>query len=190
MTTSSGQSIRFSETDVRPMGRTARGVVGIKLKKEGDIVVGATRIPFVTKNISVLAASEKGYGKRTEVDEYRPQNRGGSGILTYKMSSKTGKLVSARLIDNKLSPDILVATQSGKVIRLAVKQIPLLGRATMGVKLIKLAASDKVTSVAVMEPEVNDEEENNSNNKKNSSKTRKKSNAKKSTTKKKAKRKS
>jgi DNA gyrase subunit A len=157
ITTSAGQSIRFRENDVRVMGRAARGVSGIKLKKEGDTVVGATTIPFETKELTILVASEKGFGKRTKVDEYKTQNRGGSGILTYKMTPKTGKLVSAKLIEKAAKPDVLIATQSGKVIRLDAAKISILGRATQGVKLINLGGNDRVTSLGILDKAIEEE---------------------------------
>lgn len=153
LTTAEGQSIRFKESDVRPMGRTARGVSGIKLKNAGDCVVGAVVIPDGDEKLYLAVVAEKGYGKKTLVKEYKPQKRGGSGILTYKTSVKTGRLVSARAVDDAIEADILIATESGMVIRVDAKQVPVLGRATLGVKLINLKASDGVTSVAVIEDE-------------------------------------
>jgi len=151
LTTASGQSIRFKEKDVRAMGRTASGVAGIKLKGEEDEVVGAIVIPTKEKDLTLLAVSEKGYGKKTSVDDYKVQNRGGSGIITYKPNEKTGNLVAARPVNTKKEADMLVASQSGMMIRLSSKQVPVLGRATLGVRLIKLKSNDKVTSVAIIE---------------------------------------
>ncbi|RJR26333.1 DNA gyrase subunit A [candidate division WWE3 bacterium] len=153
VTTRQGQSIRFSEKDIRSMGRAASGVTGIKLSKNNDEVVGTIIIPEKDPKVDLLTVSDHGYGKRTNVAEYKLQNRGGSGILTYKIGDKSGHLVSARGITESTDADLLVATQSGKVLRLALKQIPRLGRATQGVKLIKLDAKDKVTSVAILEKE-------------------------------------
>jgi DNA gyrase subunit A len=151
LTTASGQSIRFKERDVRAMGRTASGVSGIKLKGENDEVVGAIVIPAKEKDLTLLSVSEKGYGKKTSVDEYKVQNRGGSGIITYKPNEKTGNLVAARPLYIRKETDMLVASQSGMMIRLPAKQVPSLGRATLGVRLIKLKPNDKVTSVAIIE---------------------------------------
>jgi len=151
LTTASGQSIRFKEKDVRAMGRTASGVAGIKLKGKEDEVVGAIVIPTKEKDLTLLAVSEKGYGKKTSVDDYKVQNRGGSGIITYKPNEKTGNLVAARPVNTKKEADMLVASQSGMMIRLSSKQVPVLGRATLGVRLIKLKSNDKVTSVAIIE---------------------------------------
>jgi len=151
LTTASGQSIRFSEKDVRPMGRTASGVSGIKLKGVDDRVVGAIIIPEKVKGVNLLTISQKGYGKKTDVDEYKVQNRSGSGIITYKPNDKTGRLVAARALNGEKEADMLIASQNGMMIRLSTKQVPSLGRATLGVKLIKLKSNDKVTSVAVIE---------------------------------------
>jgi DNA gyrase subunit A len=151
LTTAEGQSIRFHEKDVRSMGRTAGGVSGIKLKGAKDRVVGAIIIPDKSGDLFLTTVSEMGYGKKTSLTEYKVQNRGGSGIITYKPNEKTGKLVSAREINEKVETDMLIATQSGMVIRVDTKQIPKLGRATLGVKLIKIKGNDKVTSVALIE---------------------------------------
>lgn len=150
LTTEMGQSIRFSEKDVRPMGRSAKGVGGIKLSREKDSVVGTVIIPKKSKNIELLVLSELGYGKKTATEEYKVQKRAGSGILTYKVKDKTGRLVTARAIERDKNLDVLIATTSGKIIRLSAKQIPTLGRATQGVRLIKLNERDKVASVAVI----------------------------------------
>jgi len=151
LTTASGQSIRFNEEDVRAMGRTASGVTGIKLKGKDDKVVGAIVIPANEKYLALLSVSGKGYGKKTPVKDYKIQNRGGSGIITYKPNSKTGSLVAARAVNTKVDTDMLVASQSGMMIRLNARQVPSLGRATLGVRLIKLKPEDEVTSVAILE---------------------------------------
>ena len=150
ITTSQGQSIRFKESDVRPMGRTAGGVTGIKLSKENDRVVGTVVITNGGKDTYLMVVSNKGYGKRTPVKEYKIQNRGGSGILTYKVTAKTGELVDAREQQKSVDSDLLIATASGKIIRLSSSQIPQLGRATIGVRLIRLDEKDKVTGVAAL----------------------------------------
>jgi len=155
LTTAQGQSIRFSEKDVRHMGRAAAGVTGIKLtKKEDDYVVGMVVIPTTSKKDDLVVVTQGGYGKKTPLEEYKVQNRSGSGILTYKITDKTGKLVTAENLPLKADVDALIATQSGKVIRLSTKQIPQLGRATQGVRLIRLDTNDKVTSVAFLSKEV------------------------------------
>lgn len=161
VTTAEGQSIRFSESGVRPMGRTASGVTGLKLKNKGDEVVGAIVIPEGNETMLLASVAARGYGKKTPVTEYKVQNRGGSGILTYKTSEKTGKLVSARAIDEGVDADMLIASESGMVIRVDANQIPVLGRATLGVKLIRMKDNDRVTSVALLEDEPKEEEKSN-----------------------------
>ena len=151
ITTTMGQSIRFSEKDVRDMGRAAGGVTGIKLSKGNDKVVGSVIIPKNAKNIDLLVVSDKGYGKRTKTGEYKTQSRAGSGILTYKVTDKTGHLVSARSVFNDKGTDVLLATSSGKVLRIGAKLVPVLGRATQGVRLIKLDSGDTLTSAAALE---------------------------------------
>ena len=151
ITTTMGQSIRFSEKDVRDMGRAAGGVTGIKLSKGNDKVVGSVIIPKNAKNIDLLVVSDKGYGKRTKTGEYKTQSRAGSGILTYKVTDKTGHLVSARAVNTGNGSDVLLATSSGKVLRIGAKNVPVLGRATQGVRLIKLDSGDTLTSAAVLD---------------------------------------
>lgn len=151
MITSQGQSIRFSEKDVRAMGRVAKGVGGIKLKKTDDKVVGMVILNKGEKEDELFVVGEKGYGKKTAVKEYKLQNRGGSGIKTYNVTPKTGKLVTARIEKHGGESDLLIVTTSGQVIRLAAKSIPSLGRDTIGVKLINMSGNDKVTSVAKIE---------------------------------------
>jgi DNA gyrase subunit A len=150
MTTAKGQSIRFAETDVRAMSRAARGVTGIKLTKKDDFLVGMVVVPKDSET-DLVVITQKGYGKKTKVEEYKVQHRGGSGILTYKVSSKTGQLITARTQDIHTKSDTLIATSNGKIIRLSIDQIPKLGRATMGVRLIKLSGNDKATSAAFLE---------------------------------------
>jgi len=154
LTTSQGQSIRFSEKDVRSMGRAASGVTGIRLtKKQDDYVVGMVVTAKESKKDNLIVVTEGGYGKRTPLNEYKVQGRGGTGILTYKITDKTGKLIAAQAMPKKAETDILIATLSGKVIRLSTDQIPTLGRATQGVRLIKLDSGDKVISVAFLDEE-------------------------------------
>ena len=156
--TALGQSIRFHEKNVRPMGRAAAGVSGIKLGKAGDRVVGMEVIDKAVQSGEILIVTENGYGKKTLLSEYKVQNRSGAGILTYKVTDKTGKVVSARVVgvDAKRS-DILIASTNGMVIRLGGKQVPRLGRSTQGVRLIRLSAQDKVVSVTLIND--NDEQE-------------------------------
>lgn len=150
LTTAQGQSIRFSEKDVRPMGRSASGVTAIKLAKKDDGVVGMVIISKEIEKQNLVLVTERGYGKKTSLDEYKVQNRAGSGILTYKITEKTGKLVAAQAQEDSSNADVLIATASGKIIRLSNKQVPLIGRATQGVRLIKMDESDLVSSVAFL----------------------------------------
>ncbi|MCB9072649.1 MAG: DNA gyrase subunit A [Bdellovibrionaceae bacterium] len=147
--TQEGMSIRFDEEDVRPMGRTARGVRGISLSKE-DHVVG---MEVVSKEgiANILIATAGGYGKRAEMSEYRRQNRGGVGIITQKTSDKIGQVVTCRRVND--TDDIVVSTDQGQTIRMACKDISVLGRNTQGVRLISLKETEFVTSVAVVQSE-------------------------------------
>lgn len=154
--TSQGQSIRFKETDVRPMGRQASGVTGVKLAKQNDEVVGMEVLTRESDKSDLLVLTEKGYGKKTSMDEYKIQNRSGSGVLTYKVTDKVGKVSVARIIEKNPDFDMLVSTQNGIIIRVDAKTIPTLGRATQGVRVIKLDDKDSVSSVAFL----NDEDKN------------------------------
>ncbi|MDA1337935.1 MAG: DNA gyrase subunit A [bacterium] len=157
--TRQGQSIRFSEKDVRPMGRSASGVKGITLKKQDDKVVGIDVIEK-GRDYKVLIISENGYGKRTNIKEYKVQKRSGSGIKTYNISTKTGIVAEARILSDN-NKDLLIVSQHGQVIKIGTKQINVLGRSTSGVKVINLNKSDKVATVAEtkIEEEVIAEEE-------------------------------
>ncbi len=151
MVTAQGQSIRFAEQQVRPMGRSAGGVIGIKYAKKDDYLIGLEVVESGSdKAFFVLTATENGFGKKTILDEYKLQNRGGSGILTYKVTDKTGNVMCARIFSKKEKSDVLIVSAAGKVIRLDNKEIPELGRATIGVKLIKVASSDKVVSIGLI----------------------------------------
>jgi len=150
LVTKIGQSIRFKEGDVRPMGRAAAGVRGIKLAK-GDEVI-STEVITNPKDY-LLTISERGVGKRTPLAEYKTQGRGGSGILTHRVTAKTGELVSARIVEESKQNDILLTSKKAQVIRLPLKQVPILGRATQGVYLMRLNEGDKVSAVAFLEQE-------------------------------------
>jgi DNA gyrase subunit A len=143
MTSASGMSIRFSEKDVRAMGRTAYGVYGMSLE-EGDVVVGMDVIS-PNQPSDILVVSELGYGKRTPMDEYRIQSRGGKGILTMKCTDKTGNLVSARLVTMK--EDLMLVSSRGKLIRIQIADIRETGRNAMGVRLMNIDAGEKVVAV-------------------------------------------
>ncbi|MDZ7726011.1 MAG: DNA gyrase subunit A [Candidatus Campbellbacteria bacterium] len=146
--TKEGQAIRFKESDIREMGRAAGGVRGIKLGKD-DHVVGSGVISKNTKGANVFVVSENGYGKQTPVDEYKIQKRGGSGIKTVKLNSKTGKLVSAKILDEE-TEEVVAISKKSQVIRMASDDIPRLGRQTQGVRLMKLRAQDSVASVVAL----------------------------------------
>ena len=142
LSTRDGQAIRFSEDDVRPMGRGATGVRGIALEP-GDTVVG---VDVVSPGASLLAVAERGYGKRTEMDEYRLQSRGGKGLITMRVTDRTGPVIAVRLVG--ADDDIMLVTDGGKVIRTPARGISVIGRNTQGVRLIDLAEGEKVVGVA------------------------------------------
>ena len=154
LVTEDGMSITFSEQDVRPMARTAQGVIGIKLG-DGDKVIGMESI-IAGANATLLAITEHGFGKRTDLDEYRVQNRGGRGVITYKVTQKTGKLVGIRVTDD--SNDIMMITDTGTIIRISVKDVSVLGRSTQGVTLMRTNDGGKVVSIELVEPEDANEE--------------------------------
>ncbi len=140
-----GMAIRFKEEDVRPMGRTARGVRALNLKKDGDAVVGMAILD--DEELQILTLSERGYGKRTPLDDYRVQGRGGSGIINMKLSSRTGEVASARAVTE--NDEIMVVTNRGMMIRTAVNQISSMSRSTQGVRVITMSdEEEKVASVA------------------------------------------
>lgn len=140
--TAKGMAIRFKEEDVRQMGRTAMGVKGINLNKK-DEVVG---MDLVEEGKDLLVISKNGYGKRTPLDEYRPQTRGGKGLKTYHVKEKTGPLVSAKVVDK--DDEIMMISNCGTIIRLNVKEISEMGRNTQGVTLMKVNEEDEVVAVA------------------------------------------
>lgn len=147
--TQKGQSIRFSEKDARIMGRTATGVRGIKLK-EGDSVVGMSVLTEGAKGEKMLIVTENGFGKMTLTSQYRVQSRGGSGIKTAKVTSKTGDIVGARLVDAGIE-DMILISQKGQVIRMTVKSVSTLGRQTQGVRLMRLKdKNDRVAAMALI----------------------------------------
>jgi DNA gyrase subunit A len=143
MATSMGQAIRFPEGDVRPMGRGAHGVIGMRLEGEDAIVEMDVLKPDAG---TMLTVTEKGYAKRTEVAEYRLQGRGGSGIINLKVTDKTGTVVQVMQVADH--DQVVVITAFGKIIRTAVRDISLLGRPTQGVRLIHLEDGDAVVAVA------------------------------------------
>ena len=152
--TRDGQAVCFDETDVRPMGRTAVGVRGIRLR-DGDYVIGAAR---ADAGKTVLSITEKGYGKRTPIEEYRITNRGGLGIRNYMVTDKTGCVVGMKLVDG--TEDLLLVTAAGILIRTPVDSIRIAGRATQGVIVMRFKEEgDRVISLALADPEEKTETE-------------------------------
>lgn len=147
MSTKEGLAIRFSEEDVRPMGRTARGVKGVTLSPEDEVI----DMELVEETADLLMVSENGYGKRTPLKEYRVQSRGGKGIITMKITDKTGPLASIKVVHE--DDEIMMITSDGIIIRLQVKDIPVQGRNTQGVTLMKVENGQRVASLAKLENE-------------------------------------
>jgi DNA gyrase subunit A len=150
----SGRAIRFNESTVRPMGRTATGVRGVRLAHDKDEVVGM--IAVNNPEVTVLVVSEKGYGKRTDIEDYRVTNRGGKGVKTINVTEKTGQLVSIKDVTD--SEDLMIINRSGIVIRIPVSALRVMGRATQGVRLISLKGDDEIASVTKIDHEEDEEE--------------------------------
>jgi len=153
LVTREGMSIRFQESDVRPLGRVAQGVKGITLE-EGDYVVG---MATSREDSTLLVVTENGFGKRTELDEYKTQIRGGKGILTYRVTEKTGRIAGAKLVYE--TDEIMLISYDGTIIRMKVADISILGRATQGVTLMRTSEGNTVVSIARLEAENGDDEE-------------------------------
>ena len=149
----SGKAIRFEEAKTRPMGRGASGVRGITLSKDGDAVIGMISVDDMQSNI--LVVSENGYGKRSNLEDYRITNRGGKGVKTISITDKTGSLVSIKNVTDE--DDLMIINKSGIAIRMAVEDLRVMGRATQGVKLINLKGSDSIAAVAKVIKEEADE---------------------------------
>ncbi len=150
ISTAAGQAIRFKEADVRAMGRNAAGVRGIKLKGS-DLVVGMDIVLKGQKGNQLLIITENGYGKRTDLAAYKIQNRGGSGIKTANITAKIGKLVGAHIINvDEIEGDLFITSLQGQIIRIPLKSISVLGRATQGVRIMKPSAGDKVAAAAII----------------------------------------
>ena len=143
----SGRAIRFPETKVRPMGRTAAGVRGIRLSSNEDEVIGM--ICMDDPEMNVLVVSEKGYGKQSKLGDYRITNRGGKGVKTLNISEKTGKLIAIKGVTE--NDDLMIINRSGITIRMSVSDLRVMGRATQGVRLIKLQENDEIAAVAKVE---------------------------------------
>jgi DNA gyrase subunit A len=149
-TTRNGQAIRFKEGDVRPMGRNAAGVRGIKLKKD-DLVVGMDVVFKNQKGNQLLTISQNGFGKRSDLKFYKVQKRGGSGIKTASVTAKTGKLIGATIINmDALDTDIILTSEKGQIIRIPLSSVSSLGRATQGVRVMRPQPGDKVSASTVL----------------------------------------
>src|SRR3989344_2324829 len=145
LSTHDGQAIRFDESEIRPMGRSSYGVTGIKMDK-GDEVVGLEILDTQNKKGTILSVTEKGYGKRSAVEDYRKTGRAGKGVINLKVSDKTGKMVTTVSVKNE--DDVIITTAKGMMIRVPVDQMRVMGRATQGVRMVKMKESgDKVTDV-------------------------------------------
>jgi len=153
----SGKAIRFEESKTRPMGRNASGVRGVTLADEKDEVIGMVAVNNLEENI--LVVSEKGYGKRSELEDYRITNRGGKGVKTLTVTEKTGNLVAIKSVTD--TDDLMIINRSGVAIRISVEDLRVMGRAAQGVKVINLRADDEIAAVAkvVKEEEMVDEDE-------------------------------
>ena len=148
-----GKAIRFQEDQVRPMGRTAAGVRGINIS-EDDEVIGMVVVSDM-ENDTILVVSQKGYGKRTDVEEYRQTNRGGKGVKTLNITEKTGYLIAIKNVTDE--NDLMIINKSGVAIRTSVSELRVMGRATQGVKLINLKKGDEIAAVAKVEIEEDEE---------------------------------
>ncbi|MCH7658687.1 MAG: DNA gyrase subunit A, partial [Bacteroidetes bacterium] len=166
MAVRSGRAIRFHESKVRPMGRTASGVRGITLSSDNDEVIGMVAVENEKENI--LVVSEKGYGKRSKIGDYRITNRGGKGVKTLNITKKTGKLIAMKGVLD--TDDLMIINRSGLTIRVAVSELRVIGRTTQGVKLINLKKGDSIAAVAYVEANDENEAENNSESHENAEK--------------------
>jgi len=153
----SGKSIRFNESTVRAIGRTGSGVKGVTLAGKDDEVIGMISMEGQTND--VLVVSEKGYGKRSSIEDYRITNRGGKGVKTINVTEKTGKLIGFKSVTD--SDDLMIITKNGIIIRLPVEKLRVMGRATQGVRLINLRESDEIAALTRVPSGVNTEGEEN-----------------------------
>ena len=161
ISTSQGQAIRFHEKDVRPMGRASRGVRGIRLRTD-DQVIG---MDTVQPGSSIFVISESGYGKRTKVAQFTPHARGGVGIRSAVVNTKTGKLIGVKTLSDKDDQEVIIISRQGQTIRLGLKDIPELGRATQGVRIMRLKDDDAVVSLALVDKVEGDDEDEDSTDK-------------------------
>jgi len=152
----SGKAIRFNEGDVRVMGRTASGVRGVRLENDQDEVIGMVCVNSSKTDVTIMVVSEKGYGKRTDIDDYRITGRGGKGVKTLSVTEKTGALISIKDVTDE--NDLMIITKMGITIRMKMSEMRVMGRATQGVRLIKVRDKDDIASVAKV-PKVDEEED-------------------------------
>lgn len=155
ISTSQGQAIRFHEKDARPMGRVSRGVRGIRLRT-GDKVIG---MDIVEEGSSIFVISKYGYGKRTKVAQFTPHARGGVGIRSAVVNTKTGELIGVKTLAGDDGQEVIIVSSQGQTIRLGLKDIPELGRATQGVRIMRLNGSDEVVSLALVDAQADDEDD-------------------------------
>jgi DNA gyrase subunit A len=155
ISTSAGQAVRFNEKDVRPMGRAARGVRGVRLRPN-DTVVGMDVVSD-PENQKLIVISTKGYGKMTAATNFPPHKRGGVGVKVAAITSKTGPIAAVHTLDPEAKEVIMMST-GGQAIRVAVKDIPTLGRATQGVRVMRLNDGDAVASIGILPKEEEEEE--------------------------------
>lgn len=150
----SGRAIRFNEEKVRPMGRNAAGVRGITLTNSQDEVIGMICIPQ-DKKCEILVVSENGFGKRSDIEDYRVTNRGGKGVKTINITEKTGNLIAIKQVTNQ--DDLMIINRSGIIIRMGVSDLRVVGRATQGVRLLKIGEGDCIAAVAKVEVDSDEE---------------------------------
>jgi DNA gyrase subunit A len=155
ISTSQGQAIRFHEKDVRAMGRVSRGVRGIRLRPS-DKVIG---MDIVEEGSSIFVISKAGYGKRTKVAQFTPHARGGVGIRSAVVNTKTGNLVGVKSLGGDETQEVIIVSSQGQTIRLGLKNIPELGRATQGVRIMRLNDGDEVVSLALVDAAIDDDDE-------------------------------
>lgn len=159
MATNTGRAIRFHESKVRPMGRTATGVRGVSLDAASEFVIGMVCVQ--NPEITLLVVSETGYGKRSGIEDYRVTNRGGKGVRTLNITEKTGALVALQAVDEQ--DDLMIINKSGVTIRIGVESLRVMGRATQGVRLIKLHGDDRIASVALVQKDEHEPSESQTN---------------------------
>jgi DNA gyrase subunit A len=152
-----GKAIRFPEAKVRPMGRTAAGVRGVTLESAEDEVIGMVCVNPRKSEATILVLSEKGYGKRTDLEDYRITGRGGKGVKTISITEKTGSLVGILSVTDE--DGLMIICKSGLTIRLAIDKLRVMGRATQGVRLINLKGSDSIAGLAKSPKEEDEDEE-------------------------------